>query len=126
MILYEKSYRFDTARRAKELDRQIADLADTICKVGKSDILTKKLRKLEGERLELSSHNDDIQRASRVVPIGGDAAWREVVENLESLHKYARPDEVAEAREALQGILGSDDRRGGRPDCGVPRPRPDS
>ncbi len=37
---------------------------------------------------------------------GADDKWREVVENLESLHKYAKPDEVDEARQALKGIIG--------------------
>jgi len=38
----------------KDLDRQVKDLADTIYEVGRSDILTAKLRVLEAERKQLS------------------------------------------------------------------------
>ena len=86
------------------IDRQIKDLAETICEVGRSDILTAKLKKLEKQKQELTL---DIGSQLPVSIVrGAGAAWREVVENLESLHKYARPDEVEEAREALKGIIG--------------------
>ncbi len=37
---------------------------------------------------------------------GAGRQWKKVVSNLENLHKYAEPDEVEEARNALQGIIG--------------------
>ena len=37
---------------------------------------------------------------------GADTQWKKVVSNLENLHKYAKPDEVDEARQALKGIIG--------------------
>ena len=42
---------------------------------------------------------------SKLLP-GATDKWREVVENLENLNKYARQDEVDAARNALRGIIG--------------------
>ncbi len=71
--------------------------------MGRSDILTAKLRDLEDSKAQLTA-NMEVS----ISPIISGAAdkWREVVENLESLHKYAKPEEVEEAREALKGIIG--------------------
>ena len=95
----------DQTSRRRELDRQINDLAETICEVGKSDILTAKLKKLEKEQSELTLNLANTPSMVHLTA-GADTAWREVVENLESLHKYAKPDEVETARQALKGIIG--------------------
>ncbi len=46
-----------------------------------------------------------VTSSSKLMAGAGDK-WREVVSNLENLHKYARPDEVETARLALHGIIG--------------------
>ncbi len=92
-----------SASDLKKLDRQISDIAQTICEVGRSDILTKKLKTLETERADISRRS-----SHSAIPLLAGAAdqWKKVVSNLENLHKYARPDEVEIARNALRGIIG--------------------
>ena len=89
------------------LDRQIGDIAQTICDVGRSDILTMKLQDFEDRRLALAQ---DLDRNANGVDFSALAnasdKWREIVTNLENLHKYAKPDEVEAARQALSGIIG--------------------
>ena len=67
--------------------------------------MTAKLKKLEKEQSELTLNLANAPLMAYLTA-GADTAWREVVENLESLHKYAKPDEVEEARQALKGIIG--------------------
>ena len=91
----------------KKLDRQISDLAETICEVGRSDILTAKLKKLEAERQQKANVLDFSTRQTTPNLFEGAAdQWTKIVSNLENLHKYAKPDEVESAREALKGIIG--------------------
>ena len=89
----------------KKLDRQINDLAETICEVGRSDILTAKLKELEAERQKLNAQVSSSPATSKFLP-GAAEKWREIVTNLENLNKYARQDEVDAARAALCGIIG--------------------
>ena len=90
--------------RIKDLDRQVKDLAETICEVGRSDILTAKLRALEVERTQLSKRRDKSQIGNFVA--GATNQWRTTVENLEYLGKVAKPHEMAEARAALRQLVG--------------------
>ena len=87
----------------RKLDQQIKDLAETICDVGRSDILSAKLKDLEERREELASQ---LSATPTKMVAGAADQWKKVVSNLENLHKYARPDEVETAREALKGIIG--------------------
>jgi site-specific DNA recombinase len=84
------------------LDKQIADLADTIIAVGKSDVLTAKLRELEKQKRALA------QQAPRPAALltGASDQWRELVTNLEHLGKYARPDEMELARAVIHDYIG--------------------
>ncbi len=88
-----------------KLDRQINDLAETICEVGRSDILTEKLRELEGQRERLASQISTPMSASKLVT-GAQEKWREIVGNLEDLRHYATPDEVESARAEIREIVG--------------------
>ena len=89
----------------KKLDRQINDLAETICEVGRSDILTAKLRDLEERRQELASQISTTSRSSKIVT-GADDKWREIVGNFEDLRYYATPDELESARAEIREIVG--------------------
>jgi hypothetical protein len=84
------------------IDKQIADLADTIIAVGRSEVLTAKLRELEKHKRALA------QQAPRVTAVTAGAAdqWRELVANLENLSKYARPDEMEIARAVIHDYIG--------------------
>jgi len=100
----QKPAKTTAASDIRNLDRQISDLAETICDVGRSDILTAKLKELEERREKLASQ---LSSSSPTKMVAGAAdQWKKVVSNLENLHKYARPDEVETAREALKGIIG--------------------
>ena len=88
----------------KKLDRQINDLAETICEVGKSDILTAKLKKLETERQSLKAKSSSSTTCKLIA--GTAEKWREIVGNLEDLRHYATPDEIDSARQALHEIVG--------------------
>ncbi len=94
----------DEAARRQEIDRQVSDLADTICEVGRSNIQTAKLQGLEEERLRLSRYTDK-SRISDLVN-GTASQWRATLENLENLGKVAKPDEMEDARSALREIIG--------------------
>ncbi len=94
-----------SASDLKKLDRQISDIAQTICDVGRSDILTNKLKGLESERQQITSQLINSYPTTNIV-VGAADQWKKVVSNLENLHKYARPDEVETARSALRGIIG--------------------
>ena len=89
----------------KKLDRQINDLAETICDVGRSDILTAKLKELEAERQKLSAQNSGRRAVSKFV-VGTADKWREIVGHLEDLRHYATPDEVESARAEIREIVG--------------------
>jgi len=95
----------DEKSRRQDLDRKIKDLAETICEVGRSDILTAKLEELEAERRSLNAQISTTTSSSKLLP-GVTDIWREVVENLENLNKVARPHEMEAARKALRGIIG--------------------
>ena len=88
-----------------KLDRQINDLAETICEVGRSDILTAKLRDLEGQRDRLASQVAAPRSTFNLVT-GAQDKWREIVGNLEDLRHYATPDEVESARAEIREIVG--------------------
>ena len=79
------------------LDRQIADLADTIIAVGKSDGLTTKLRELERRKRALTQRTANVSRPV----IGAVEEWRTVVANLRSLADYSTPGELEIARARL-------------------------
>ena len=84
------------------LDRQIADVIETLVAVGKPEGLTAKLRELEQRKRVLG-------RQSAVVPqlVNGAAAqWREIVSNLERLADYSTPDELETARTLLADYIG--------------------
>jgi len=90
----------------KTLDRQIKDLAETICEVGRSDILTKKLKDLESEKRQLAA-DVSAQKATPVNLLAGAAdQWTKIVSNLEDLRHYAKPDEMDSARAAIREIVG--------------------
>ena len=94
----------DASLRRRTLDRQINDLTETICEVGRSDILTAKLKELETERQHLPVRQD----RSRPAVLITDAAdkWRDIVVDLESLNQVAQPDEMETARRLLREIIG--------------------
>ena len=94
-----------TKKDIAKFDRQINDLAETICEVGRSDILTAKLRDLEERKATLASYLANVESTTHLT-VGAQDKWREIVSNLENIHKYAQPDEVETAREALKGIIG--------------------
>ena len=95
-----------TVRAAhRRIDRQINDLAETICEVGRSDILTAKLKELEAERRSLREPVSSLTTTAKLLP-GATEKWREVVENLGNLNKVAKPHEMEAARKALRGIIG--------------------
>jgi hypothetical protein len=100
--LSDTSNSCDSEARRVELDRQISDIAQTICEVGRSDILTAKLKELEAERQQVGA----AQPAAFLTAGTSVQAWTKIVANLENLHKYAMPDEVETARAALRGIIG--------------------
>ncbi len=89
----------------KKLDRQISDLAETICEVGRSNILTAKLRDLEEQRERLASQVSSVASATKMVT-GAPDKWREIVSNLEDLRHYATPDEIESARAEIREIVG--------------------
>ncbi len=93
------------------IDRQISDVVDTLVTVGQSGALTAKLAALETQRNELVRHLNASEADSLEIPdiIPGFAArWREVVSDLERLHRRAKidPDQLEKARNALQDLLG--------------------
>ena len=93
-----------SAKRRDDLERQIANVVDTLATVGKSAALTEKLKALETERAALTPVEPKSRPTQLIV--GADDVWQDVVTNLEVLHKYASADEVAGARDALKGIIG--------------------
>ena len=93
------------ASELKKLDRQINDLAETICEVGRSDILTAKLRELEERRERLVSQVSSTASVNKIVT-GASDKWREIVSNLENLRHYATPDEMESARAEIREIVG--------------------
>ncbi len=95
----------DIERKLKELDRQINDLAETICEVGRSDIVTAKLKELEAERRSLNAQVSSVASAAKLLP-GATDKWREIVVDLENPNKVAQPDEMDTARRALRDIIG--------------------
>lgn len=70
--------------------------------MGKSEVLTAKLRELEKQKRTLA------QQAPRVPALTTGAAdqWHELVTNLENLGKYARPDEMEIARTVIHDYIG--------------------
>ncbi len=94
-----------TKKDIAKLDRQIQNVVDSLTAAGQSDALTAKLRDLEERKATLAS---DLEQISTPVDLcsGAQDKWREIVSNLENIHKYAKPDEVEIAREALKGIIG--------------------
>ena len=100
-----KPRRGATKADIQKVDRQINDLAETICEVGRSDILTAKLRDLEGQRERLASQLSSSPGATKIVT-GAQDKWCEIVSNLENLRNYATPDEIESARVELREIIG--------------------
>jgi hypothetical protein len=95
----------DVTHRVKKLDHQIRDLAETICEVGRSDILTAKLRELEAERQRLDTQISRASSPAKLLPGAADK-WREIVSNLGNLKNYATHDEIGSARESIREIVG--------------------
>ena len=83
------------------IDKQIADLADTIIAVGKSEVLTAKLRELEKQKRALAQQAPRVPALTTGAPISGA-----LVTNLENLGKYARPDEMEIARAVIHDYIG--------------------
>ncbi len=94
----------DRSEQMKGLDRQIADLADTIIEIGKSDVLTERLRKLEKQKEAISRQ---ASREIRTVLPRITDRWRELVTNLEALPTLAKPDELETARSVLHDLIGT-------------------
>ena len=94
-----------TKKEFSKLDRQINDLAETICEVGRSDILTEKLRDLE-ERKEWLTSQVAARRTPSKLVTGASDKWHDVVSNLENLRHYATPDEMESARAEIREIVG--------------------
>jgi DNA invertase Pin-like site-specific DNA recombinase len=119
----------------KALDKQIADVVDTLVAVGKSDALTAKLRELEKQRRALLQAT---AQPARIVPGAADQ-WHELVSKLEHLHQYATPDEMETARlilrESVAEVSIVEDEKGVYADtrmivgagykCGAEEPAPD-
>lgn len=84
------------------LERQIADLADTIVAVGKSDGLTAKLRELEKQKRALAHQPPPVA----VLMAGAADQWRDLVANLDQIGKYAQPDELELARTIVHDYIG--------------------
>ncbi len=95
----------DPSARRRALDRQINDLAETICEGGRADILTAKLKELEAERHSLNAQISIAPSRSKLLPGAADK-WSEIVSNLGDLRHYARPDEMDSARAAIREIVG--------------------
>lgn len=97
----------DSSGRLKALDRQINDLVETICEVGRSDVLTAKIKKLEADRDQILRQRKlpEISNALDFSP-GATNQWKKIVSNLENLSRVAKPDEMESAREALRHIIG--------------------
>ncbi|MEX0708060.1 MAG: recombinase family protein [Woeseia sp.] len=88
------------AAKLKRIEKQIQDVTETLCEVGRSDALTAKLKALESEKRSL-------QRPATVpLVVGAEKKWRTIVGELENLRKYAQPDEMESARAALREIVG--------------------
>ena len=94
-----------TKKDIAKLDRQIQNVVDSLTAAGQSDALTAKLRDLEERKQELTLGMEK-GRSSTLLTAGAQDKWHEIVSNLENIHKYAQPDEVEIAREALKGIIG--------------------
>jgi hypothetical protein len=98
----QKPAHVDRKAELAALDRQIADLADTIIVVGKSDGLTAKLRELEKQKRALGQQAPPVS----VLMTGAADQWRELVTNIEGLAKHAKPDELEAARMILHDYVG--------------------
>lgn len=94
----------DLSAEIRKVDKQIADVVETLVSVGRSKALTDKLGKLEAQKadLEAATQTADVQP----LITNADKAWRKVVGDLENLATYAKPDEVEKARELLAQIIG--------------------
>ena len=73
--------------------------------MGRSDILSARLRDLEQERRILARTVTVSPSASELV-LGIADRWRDVVEGLEQLPKRATAEEMEEARETLHALVG--------------------
>ncbi len=93
------------AAKLTELDEQIANVVDSLATMGKSAALTAKLKELEHKRQGVAVSTADSPPEPTTLINAADI-WTKIVSNLEILHKVARQDQVDEAREALQGIIG--------------------
>ncbi len=94
-----------TKKDIAKLDRQIQNVVDSLTAAGQSDALTAKLRDLEERKYQLTGNLEKAAPAM-FLTTGAQDKWHEIVSNLENIHKYAKPDEVEIAREALKGIIG--------------------
>jgi hypothetical protein len=95
--------RTDFGADLAKLDKQIADVADTIIAMGKSDVLTAKLRELEKRKRMLAQ-----ERAATVPTIvtGGVEQWTEIAANLARIGDKMTPDELETAREIVHDYIG--------------------
>lgn len=96
-----KAPRRDNTAEIKKLDKQIADVVDTLVTVGKSAALTAKLKELEARR-------DRLANQATVTPMvaGAEDTWKRIAADLEDLKDYAEPDQVEKARSIIHKIVG--------------------
>ena len=87
------------------LDRQIGDIAQTICDIGRSEVLSRKLKELESTRREILLRSE-MRKAPTNLAVGAAEQWIKIVSDLENLRHYAQPDEMESARAAIREIVG--------------------
>lgn len=95
-------------RQLSDLQAELDRVVHGIAKVGMSAALESKLTELEAHKRDLTA---EIQAAERTIELPEMsvivATWRRLVKDLGNLPKIATPAEVASARDALKGILGT-------------------
>ncbi len=100
----DSTTRTSAKKQIAEIDRKIQNVVDSLEAVGQSEALSDKLMELEDRKQELAPLLA-LSTTSIIVPGAADK-WREIVNNLENLREYAKPDEMETARGLLREIIG--------------------
>ena len=106
----QKSRKTTAQRELKKVEAAIERVTDAVADMGISRALREKLSTLEASRDELETQLRVIQPDADVAALLPRAMdrWRKLVDEMENLgqHPDVRPEDIAEARERLAGLLG--------------------